>query len=1026
MEDKVNSTASNLMGDVDSSAQKISKISTKMYGDGLKGLNAMEKVSKKIEEHFQNVWEIYKKMGLVDGTAGGGRLGLGSFTRTEKIVGGTALAGAAMYSMMPNTATAVTQRLAANTMVGLTGMGPNQLIRTANRGLGLGATSVGAPTQAAMSLMFQGGMSISNPYIRQNIFGQIGGLSAMSGMSNQQVAQALSQVNSMNFLRTGTMVRDSSGRLAPPNQMINRLYESMYGGQKITREQAALTNNPYTASYRTIAQVSGGNQELQSLLTAGIQFRAIAGRNLTSADMKDPEKVFKTLGLDPKNDPMAANLRNIFAKNKLLEESQQGLVSGYTKGLDANAALTNQFTKLAEVSGGLYDALANLKGFLQTFPSAGSVGGTLSGMAANALSMAGSMYMMRGGGFGGLKGMGPGGGMPGPMLLGPNGQPLAKAGSATGLLARTGSFLKGSAFKGAGKVLPGIGAALSAYSGYSQQGSGKGFLAGLGSAVTTGALAGGVVGGVASAGAGIVPGAIAGGLLSGIGYSVGYGLNAMIGGDSDPIGGESDAVAGTKMSNGKEGTFQMPVPKGSPISSHYGPREQAAANAKKDGRNISSYHRGTDFAVPVGTPVTAAADGVVTEIGSHKDYGNYVIIKHGSKSTLYAHLSRFATSRGKKVKAGELIAYSGGAKGAKGSGNSGGPHLHFEVRDNGGVGAQGRVNPENFFGKAFGFLKNIATTGINLVKRTLNKTVGTNFSWNSTMRGEEGFNFDAGKGLSQYSSPSLASLIAGLLSTGQPVSSKDLLGQEGKFKTTVKTSDGKTKVRGFADDKDNPVSGDRVGMAGGGRAGLIRMLYDAGFKGKGLETAFAVALAESGGRANAKNFKGRDLSYGLFQINMKNDDPLSPNMGTKRLKQFGLQKNSQLYDPMTNIRAAYEVSNGGKWWGQWATYTGGSFVKYLDDAVRAAKAAKIPTYHKGIDRVPKEQLAVLDKDEMVIPPNLANQIRNKTSVAGGNVNVKVDMQVNIARSGVQEAEYMFDYFKKKLESELKNTQLGIL
>lgn len=1001
MEDQVNSTAANLMGS-DNGANKKFTVLSKFLGDGIKGFGAMEKVAAKIEKHFEKVWDIYKKMGLVDGTAGGGRLGMGTFSKTEKVIGSAALAGAAVYSMMPSTSAAVSQRLAANTMVGLTGMGPNQLIRAANRGIGLGATSVGAPTQTAMSLMFQGGMSIANPYIYSNIFRQVGGLSAMSGMSNQQVAQALSQVNSMNFLRTGTMVRNQNGSLAAPNQMINRLYSSMYGGQNITREQAALANNPYTASYRTIAQVSGGNAELQSLLTAGIQFRAIAGRELTAKDMRNPEKVFKMLGLDPKNDPMAANLRNIFAKNKLLEESQQGLVSGYTKSLDANASLTNQFTKLAEVSGGLYDALANLKGFLETFPAAGSVGGTVSGIASNAFGMAAGMYMMRGfggggfGGKGGAKGKGPGGF--GGVFAGKAGLLRGGALAVGAMAAGYGADRLNQNFKGSDATRDfGMG------------------MAKIGQYALTGAAIGSMIPVVGT----------------GIGAAIGTGFGALMHGGQvvrgigDAIGGESDAVGQTSMSGkGKDLALQMPVPKGSPISSHYGPREEAAKKAKEKGLNISSFHRGTDFAVPVGTPVTAAADGVVTEMGLHKEYGNYVIIRHGSKSTLYGHLSKFATSRGRKVKAGDLIAYSGGAKGAPGSGNSGGPHLHFEVRDNGGVGAQGRENPENFFGKSFKFLKNMAVSGINLVKRVSNKLFGTNLSWNNVSKGEGAWDFGSSHEMSRYNTPSLSAAIAAALSSGAPLSVSDLQGRSGKFKTNITMDGEKTTISGRVNNQDNRVSGDRVGMAGGDRAGLMKLLYRGGFRGKKLETAFAVALAESGGRAQAKNFEGRDRSYGLFQINMINDDPKSPNMGTKRLKQFGLQKNEQLYDPMTNIRAAYEISNGGKWWGQWGAYNNGSFVKYLDDAVRAAKKAKIPTYHQGIDRVPKEQLAVLDKDEMVIPPNLANQIRNKTVPAGGNVNIKVDMQVNIAKSGVQEAEYMFDYFKTKLEKELKNNQMG--
>jgi len=130
-------------------------------------------------------------------------------------------------------------------------------------------------------------------------------------------------------------------------------------------------------------------------------------------------------------------------------------------------------------------------------------------------------------------------------------------------------------------------------------------------------------------------------------------------------------------------------------------------------------------------------------------------------------------------------------------------------------------------------------------------------------------------------------------------------------------------------------------MVGGNRAGLIKMLYASGFRGKALETAFAVALAESGGRANAFNDKGRDLSYGLFQINMKDNDPSSPNMGRNRRKQFGMLHNKELFDPKKNMAAAFQISNKGTWWKQWGAFTNGTFAKYLDDAHTAAKDAGI-------------------------------------------------------------------------------------
>jgi murein DD-endopeptidase MepM/ murein hydrolase activator NlpD len=88
-------------------------------------------------------------------------------------------------------------------------------------------------------------------------------------------------------------------------------------------------------------------------------------------------------------------------------------------------------------------------------------------------------------------------------------------------------------------------------------------------------------------------------------------------------------------------------------------------------------HEGVDFAVPVGTPVYAAADGVVQAVGPYAGYGNYVRIAHTDGiDTAYGHLSRFAPGLkpGVAVVRGQLIAFSGS------TGRSTGPHLHFEVR----------------------------------------------------------------------------------------------------------------------------------------------------------------------------------------------------------------------------------------------------------------------------------------------------------------------------------------------------------
>jgi murein DD-endopeptidase MepM/ murein hydrolase activator NlpD len=89
-------------------------------------------------------------------------------------------------------------------------------------------------------------------------------------------------------------------------------------------------------------------------------------------------------------------------------------------------------------------------------------------------------------------------------------------------------------------------------------------------------------------------------------------------------------------------------------------------------------HAGVDIAVPEGTPIRAADSGTVALMGWVGGYGNYTCVQHtASMSTCYGHQSSFATSQGASVSQGQVIGYSGN------TGNSTGPHLHFEVRING-------------------------------------------------------------------------------------------------------------------------------------------------------------------------------------------------------------------------------------------------------------------------------------------------------------------------------------------------------
>lgn len=98
---------------------------------------------------------------------------------------------------------------------------------------------------------------------------------------------------------------------------------------------------------------------------------------------------------------------------------------------------------------------------------------------------------------------------------------------------------------------------------------------------------------------------------------------------------------------------------------------------------VLKFHQGIDIDCNVGTNVFAADDGEVYFTGLNGGFGNLVIIKHTDNLyTYYGHLSKILTKVGAKVNKGDVIALSGGARGAYGSGTSTGPHLHFEVRKN--------------------------------------------------------------------------------------------------------------------------------------------------------------------------------------------------------------------------------------------------------------------------------------------------------------------------------------------------------
>jgi murein DD-endopeptidase MepM/ murein hydrolase activator NlpD len=91
-------------------------------------------------------------------------------------------------------------------------------------------------------------------------------------------------------------------------------------------------------------------------------------------------------------------------------------------------------------------------------------------------------------------------------------------------------------------------------------------------------------------------------------------------------------------------------------------------------------HDALDIPTAQGTPVLAAADGIVKDVSDHGLGFNSIVIKHaGGLVTLYGHIEKFSVAVGQHVSAGEVIGLSGGRPGTPGAGLSTGPHLHFGV-----------------------------------------------------------------------------------------------------------------------------------------------------------------------------------------------------------------------------------------------------------------------------------------------------------------------------------------------------------
>lgn len=375
-------------------------------------------------------------------------------------------------------------------------------------------------------------------------------------------------------------------------------------------------------------------------------------------------------------------------------------------------------------------------------------------------------------------------------------------------------------------------------------------------------------------------------------------------------GGCSHGDFGMFGTGGESGASAVKPVGNAPVTAPYG-------RYKKSGKP----HHGIDWGVPTGTPVRASRSGKVVVAGwSTTGFGNHIRIDIGNGVIeIYGHLSQLNVRVGQTVRAGDVIGKSGS------TGNSTGPHLHFEVRKGGTA-----VDPASYLKGADN-------------PPPVSGDAGADTSVGSTGR--------AGNSLASARSMTAAPW---------GVNEGEIL--SGAMGTLLGSMQAGAKGEGDSGQADAPA-----GPATAASGNLRSVLERAGFKGSSLGMAYAIMMAESGGNARAHNTNRNtgDNSYGLFQINMLGG------MGPERRAMYRLPNNDALFDPVTNAKVAYAMSKGGNDWDDWSTYKSGAYKKYL--------GGQMKSYDVGSTNIDVDQVARVHKGEMILDPVTADEMRKALS-----------------------------------------------
>lgn len=399
--------------------------------------------------------EIARNMGKPTNSAGGssdtgsqtaGMLStLGGMGRTAGGVAmraGTFAAGMGV-GFMPNVNDAVSQRIMTQSISSLSGVSNASIVSMTNRMVGAGATS--ATSGAASAEVLQGlGISYGSKGFK-NIMGQVGGLSALTGQSNEAVAAGYGGINSMNFLAMGIQARDKQGNLRDPSKISSEVYRYLYSGKKATVQNVLAGLGPHGKVTAALRQITGGDENLMQTMSAQLLYQAKnKGKPLNTSDAKNVMDNIRKL---EKDDPIRAWFGKNVADAKSLQATGPGQVKGYSDALNTVSQVTEGFGDLISKTGELGQAFSRITAFATTLPMAGGVGATLAG---GAMSLGGSAMMaVQARGVSNALGRWEKSMIPNGGGVGPGGTPTPAAAvagrSGMGMLAKTGMFAAGAA-----------------------------------------------------------------------------------------------------------------------------------------------------------------------------------------------------------------------------------------------------------------------------------------------------------------------------------------------------------------------------------------------------------------------------------------------------------------------------------------------------------------------------------------------------------------------------------------------------